>query len=276
MQIEYRNDTKLLAVIGDPIGHSLSPLLQNTMLRKLGLNYLYLACPVAPGGLPQWLAAVKTMGIAGFNATMPHKLDLIPLLDVLTPAAKRNGAVNTVQRDGDRLIGHNTDGIGFARSLQDAGCGFSGAHVTVLGAGGAASAIVRQALDDGASSVTIRNRSLERAQLLCSDAPGKMRAIPATEPLPGDTDLLINTLPIGAVWEKDLLAPLHSDCAVFDILYVPEVTPLMSLARERRMHAVNGLGMLIYQAIYALQFFVGEPIDDTAMGRLLYETVKNR
>ncbi|MDD3165754.1 MAG: shikimate dehydrogenase [Oscillospiraceae bacterium] len=276
MQIEYRNDTKLLAVIGDPIAHSLSPLLHNTMAKAMGMNYLYLACHVTPDMLPSWLAAVKTLDIAGFNATMPHKLALIPKMGVLTNAAKRNGAVNSVRNNGGLLIGHNTDGAGFARCLRDHGLAFSGARVTVLGAGGAAGAIVRRAADDGAARVCVMNRTPDKARMLCAEDPARLRAMALSEPIPPDTDLLINTLPVQARLPDGCLDGLRRDCAVFDILYAPPITALMQQAKARGMRAENGLGMLIYQAIYAFEFFTGAEIDDAAMALRLRRAVEER
>ena len=185
-------------MIGDPIAHSLSPVLHNTMAKVLGLNYLYLACRVCPKDLPRWLDAARTMELVGFNATMPHKLELIPLMDKLTPAAMRHGAVNTVRLESGQFIGHNTDGDGFASSLQDFGMGFHGAHVVVLGAGGAACAIVRKAADDGAASVQVMNRTLENAAAICAEDPNRLHPATLDASVPPDTDLLINTLPAGA------------------------------------------------------------------------------
>ena len=188
MRVEYNNQTRLLAVIGDPIGHSLSPVLHNTMAKVLGLNYLYLACQIPPQKLQQWLDAVRVMNFAGFNATMPHKLELIPWMDKLTPAAKRHGAVNTVRYEDGLFTGHNTDGDGFARCLEDYGMGFQGARVAVLGAGGAACAIVRKAVDDGAASVQVMNRTLETAAALCAENPGILHPAPLEAPVPPDTN----------------------------------------------------------------------------------------
>jgi shikimate dehydrogenase len=269
MRVEYNNQTRLLAVIGDPVAHSLSPLFHNTMARILGLNYLYLACRVAPGTLDSWLAAVKTMDIAGFNATMPHKLELIPRMDQLTPAARRYGAVNTVRVEAGRFLGHNTDGDGFARSLLDCGRGFAGAKVVVLGAGGAACSIVRKAVDDGAASVWVMNRTKEKAAALCAENAMVMHPAGLEETVPPDTDLLINTLPLGATWPQHVLEEVGRDCMVCDILYEPRRTQLMQAAEQRGLQTANGLGMLIYQAIYAFGFFTGVEIDDAEMAARL-------
>ena len=264
---------KRLFVIGDPIAHSLSPLLHNTMARLLGLPYAYAARRVTVEALPAWIREVRREGYAGFNATMPHKLHLMPLVDDLTEQARYFGAVNTVRRDGARLIGHNTDGDGFARMLAEHGWAFAGARVTVLGAGGAAGAIVRKAVQDGAASVTVLNRTVGKAAQLCPGEP-TVHAAGLDAPVPPDTDLLINTIPIQAAPDGSILEGLRRDCAVVDILYAPPKTPLLLAAEARGMPAVNGLGMLIHQAILAFRFFTGAEADDAALARALYRAAE--
>ncbi|MCI8526211.1 MAG: shikimate dehydrogenase [Oscillospiraceae bacterium] len=263
-------DKKRLAVIGDPIAHSLSPRLHNAMAAALGLPYAYEAVRVAADGLPAWLDRVRREGWAGFNATMPHKLHLIPLLDRMTDQAVYFGAVNTVRNDGGVLTGHNTDGDGFARMLAEHGLGFAGAHVTLLGAGGAAGAIARKALQDGAARITVHNRTVSRAAALCEADLARMTAAGLDAPVAADTNLLINTLPVGSGLECGFVSALGRDCAVVDILYAPPRTPLLLAAEERGLLAVNGLGMLIHQAILAFEFFTGAAVDATAMAPVLY------
>lgn len=263
-------DKKRLAVIGDPIAHSLSPLLHNTMAAELGLNYAYEAVQVAADALPGWLSRVRREGWAGFNATMPHKLRLIPLLDQQTEQAVYFGAVNTVRNDNGVLTGHNTDGDGFARMLHEHGLGFAGARVTLLGAGGAAEAIARKALQDGAAHITVHNRTVARAEQLCAASPARMTPAALDAPVQADTDLLINTLPVGSPLDLGLVSALRGESAVVDILYAPPKTPLLQAAEARGLLAVNGLGMLIHQAILAFEFFTGADVDAAAMAPVLY------
>ncbi len=267
---------KRLAVIGDPIAHSLSPLLHNAMARELGLPYSYETRRVTVDGLPAWLGEVKTGGWSGFNATMPHKLHLIPLLDRLTEQATFFGAVNTVKNEQGVLTGHNTDGDGFARMLAEHGFGFSGAHVTILGAGGAAGAIARKAVQDGAARITVCNRTLDKAEALCAVSPSTMSAAALGSSVPNDTDYLINTLPTGSQLHVDFVNRLHSHCAVIDILYSPPKTPLLEAAESRGLFALNGLGMLIHQAILAFAFFTGAGVDPEPMAKLLYREVYDK
>ena len=264
-----------LAVIGDPIGHSLSPLLHNTMARELNLPYDYTARQVTVEQLPDWIQTVRREDWSGFNATMPHKLHLLDLVDEKTEEAVYFGAINTVRNDKGRLIGHNTDGDGFANMLAEHGLTFRNAHVAVLGAGGAAGAIIRKAVQDGAATVTVCNRTVEKARSLCMEYPDVLHAAALDAPLPEDTNLLINTIPVGGNVSGEVLANLRRDCAVIDILYAPPKTPLLLAAEERGMLAVNGLGMLIHQAILAFAFFTGASFDQPEMARILYKTTCN-
>ena len=136
MQVKLTNETKKLCAIGDPVGHSKSPLIHNTMLEALGLDYIYLAQYVPRGGAAEWLRAAKTAGYAGFNATMPHKLDLMPLMDELDEDARMYGAVNTVVLRDGMAFGSNTDGRGFDQALRDQGVDPEGRTAVLLGAGG--------------------------------------------------------------------------------------------------------------------------------------------
>lgn len=268
-------ERKRLAVIGDPIAHSLSPLLHNTLAQTLALPYVYDMQRVPLEALPQWLLRVREENISGFNATMPHKIHLMPLLDELTEDAHYYGAVNTVRNDGGRLIGHNTDAEGFVRMMREHGTAFSGAIVTILGAGGAANAIVRRAVRDGAAHITVMNRTLQNAQRLCELRPAAMRACSLSSEIPSDTEILINTLPIGNFIDEDSVYKLSNNCKVFDILYAPPKTPLLQSAERRGLLAVNGLGMLIHQAILAFSFFTGETVDERALAKKLYAVVEN-
>ena len=141
MFVELKNTTQKLCVIGDPVLHSKSPLIQNTMIEALGLDYVYMAQPVARGRAAEWLSAAKTAQYAGFNATMPHKVDLVPLMDHLDEDARLYRAVNTVAIRNGIAYGHNTDGRGFLQSILERGIDPKGRNVVILGAGGAAKSV---------------------------------------------------------------------------------------------------------------------------------------
>lgn len=264
MQIEYHNGTKLLCVIGDPIGHSLSPLLHNAMLRELHEDALYLAIPVPAGTVGDFVSAAKTIGIQGFNLTMPHKEDILPYLSRMTPEAERCHSVNSVRiRDG-RLEGHSTDGLGFRQSLAAFSRDFPGQTVTILGAGGAAKSIAMTAADSGAAKVYIANRTLSRAQQLCGNEPiMEALSLEQLDSVLPQTDLLISTLPVGMSGVGGSSVPcldvLKPGALCMDCIYSPAMTPFMEEARRTGHEAGNGIGMLIYQAIFALEFFLDRP-----------------
>lgn len=261
MKINYTNSSRLLCVIGDPIGHSLSPLLQNTMLDVLNEDALYLAIPVRAGGLQDFVAAARTIGITGFNLTMPHKENILPMLSTMTPEATACQSVNTVRiRDG-QLEGHSTDGMGFRRSIQTLGWDFPGNTVTILGAGGAAKSVAITAKNTGAKQVRVVNRTLSRGQALCR-RESRMTAYPLSQlpQLLPDTDILINATPIGMTGTSQSAIPdlsgLPQNALCMDCIYAPPVTPFMQAARQCGHTTGNGMGMLVYQAIYAMEFFL--------------------
>ena len=283
MQVEYSNSTRLLAVIGDPVAHSLSPLLQNTMIRALDRDDLYVAVRVEKGGLPAFLDAAKTLAFRGFNLTMPHKVDVIPFLSAMTPEARKAGSVNSVRLRDGRWEGHSTDGLGFRRALEDRNWTFEDQVVTILGAGGAARSIAMTAADSGAKKVLVVNRTLEKAQALCAEDPVlEAVALEDAEDAAAQTDLLINTTPVGMegtgqTGSFPFLAALKPDAPAADCVYAPPVTPFMAAAEALGHPTMNGLGMLIYQAIYAYAFFREETFDGdrvTALGALLRRTLE--
>ena len=273
MKLEYNNSSALLCVIGDPIGHSRSPLLQNTMLRELHEDAVYLAVQVKAGGAGEFLSAAKTMGIRGFNLTMPHKEDIIPHLDSLTEEAALCGSVNSVRIIDGGAEGHTTDGLGFRRSLQDFGMDYAGKVVTILGAGGAAKSVAVNASLSGAKEVRVVNRTLSRAEKLCENRDN-MSAHSLSElcKLLPDTDLLVNCTPMGMEGTQSASVPelsaLKPSALCMDCVYAPAMTPFMTEARRHGHEAGNGIGMLVYQAIYALSFFLDLSLDEATVSRL--------
>lgn len=261
MRINYQNSSRLLCVIGDPIGHSLSPLLQNTMLEHLGEDAIYLAVPVKAGEIASFVSAAKTLGILGFNLTMPHKEGIIPLLSSMTPEAMACKSVNSVRIKDGKLEGHSTDGIGFRRSIQDLGWDYPGNTVTILGAGGAAKSIALTAAHSGVKHIHVVNRTLPRAEQLCQGqenmTPHSLELLPELLP---QTDILINTTPVGMQGAAGGAIPdlsrLKQNALCMDCIYAPALTPFMQEAQSKGHLAANGIGMLVYQAIYALEFFL--------------------
>ena len=280
MNVELKNTTRKLCVIGDPVAHSKSPLIQNTMLKALGLDYVYLCQPVPRGQCREWLECAKFAGYAGFNATMPHKEELVPLLDELDGDAKLIGAVNTVCIREGKTYGYNTDGEGFLRALADEGINPAGKRVTVLGAGGAAKAVCLKLAQAGAE-VVVCNRTVSRAAELCAHDPARMR--PAgfdTDTLrreAGECQLLVNCTSLGMEGtgrqfaDLSFLDELPLAAPVVDLIYAPAETELLCRAREKGHHTANGFGLLVNQAVLSLEHFTDTPIDAAAMKKLLAE-----
>lgn len=267
-------DGKTLAVIGDPVAHSLSPLIQQAMLDELGWRCTYGRIHVPGGTVAAWLPGAAASGLAGFNATMPHKTDLVPLMDTLSEDARLYRSVNTVViRDG-AFHGFNTDGEGFLRSLLDEGITPEGSRAAVFGAGGAARSVVLKLARTGAEHVTVCCRTPEKAAALAENAPD----ISVTDMAPDtlaqvlrSADLFINCTPLGMEGvnadfsDFSFLDALPKTAPVCDVIYRPLCTALLHEAARRGHLAVNGLGMLIHQAILALEHFSGEPLDAAAM-----------
>lgn len=265
-----------LQVIGDPVLHSLSPRIHGAMLTELGLDIPYTAHVVKKGGLPEYLAWAGENGITGFNATMPHKEDLLPLLDQVGEDAARFGAVNTVCLRQGRLIGHNTDGAGCLAALEEAGLWPAG-RVVVLGAGGAARAMAMKLAASGTERVWVCNRTVGKAERLCS-LPNMTPAGFDPETLAGlcaGADLLVNGTSLGMEGCPDrfrdfsFLDALPSHAGVFDAIYHPPETELLARAKRQGLKVCNGLPMLIHQAIFALEYFLDRPLDHARMGRVV-------
>ena len=277
-RVAVHNTTRKLCVIGDPVEHSRSPLLQNTMISALGLDYVYLCQPVPRGKCREWLECAKFAGYAGFNATMPHKEELVGLMDELDGDARLFGAVNTVCIREGKAFGYNTDGEGFLRSLADEGIRPAGLRVLVLGAGGAAKAVCLKLAQAGAE-VVVCNRTVSRAAELCAHDPARMR--PAgfdTDTLrreAGECQLLVNCTSLGMEGtgrqfaDLSFLDELPLAAPVVDLIYAPAETELLRRARQLGHYTANGFGLLVNQAVLSLEHFTGASIDAGEMKKLL-------
>ncbi|MGH9225092.1 MAG: shikimate dehydrogenase [Acidimicrobiales bacterium] len=255
---------KLAAVIGHPVGHSLSPAMHNAAYEALGLDWAYLALDVSPADVPAALAGMRVFGVlAGLSVTIPHKEAVAAGMDRLSSLAEALGAVNTVVREpGGTLRGENTDGPGFLRALQgDEGFDPSGRRCLVIGAGGAARAVVKALADAGAAEIVVANRTRSRAEAVAALAPGCARVGVAAEA--GEADLIVNATPVGMAGggaDSELPldpADLGSGQLVVDLVPNPAITPLIDQARARGAVAVNGLGMLVHQAALAFRLWTG-------------------
>lgn len=257
--------TRLAGIIGWPVEHSLSPAMHNAAFEALGLNWRYAAFPVPPELLGDAVRGLRALGIAGANVTIPHKEAVIPFLDVLSPAAKAIGAVNTVCMDGKYLLGDNTDVHGFLAALDQAEVPLHGRRALVLGAGGSARAVVYGLLLRG-TQVFIRARTPARARRLADDMRAVVEGgqVEAVEQVPAEVDLVVNCTPVG-MWphhdgENPLPAEvrLHSGMAVMDLVYRPLETALLRQARLAGARAVSGLEMLVWQGAVAFKHWTGQ------------------
>ncbi len=275
-------EARLVGVIGSPIVHSLSPLLHNAAFAALGLGATWrsLAFEVAPGQVESALGAMRRADISGLSVTMPHKADAVALVDECTEVARRLGAVNcVVNQDGD-LLGTNTDGAGFVASLaRGAAFTAAGRRCLVIGAGGAARAVVLALADAGANQVAVLNRTPERARTAAALAGPAGRVVPPDEKaqleVVQSADLIVNATPFGmagvsprvtAPW---LVAPqlLHAGQVAADLVYAPRPTPWLVEATAAGALSVDGLGMLVHQAAAQLELWTGAPAPVEAMWR---------
>lgn len=262
------------AIIGHPLGHSLSPVFQAAAFAAAGLDVTYERWETAPADLPARIESLRAPDVLGANVTIPHKEAVIPFLDTLDPDARIVGAVNTiVARDG-RLTGHNTDGPGFVRALhEDAAFDVRGARILLLGAGGASRGIAFALARAGAGELVIANRTLSRAERLAAGVASAtgvpVRAVPAVECV--GFSAVVNATSIGMSGGPDpagtpvALAGADRGTLVVDIVYSPEETPLLREARARGLPALGGLPMLIYQGALAFELWTAEPASVATM-----------
>ncbi len=262
------------AVIGWPLGHTLSPVMHQAALDEIGLDATYTALPTPPGTENDRFNDVRAGALAGLNVTIPHKLAAFRAVDRRTPAAERTGAVNTVIRDGPRLLGDNTDPFGFLEALRQFG-GFdpAGASVVVVGAGGAARAAVLALSDSGARRILVANRTEARAHELANDLqPSGSTPVQACglddKRLPhalSAAQLLVNTSSVGMSGGPAPAASpvpagsLHPNLLVYDIVYRPAITPLLAAAQQCGAPTLGGLEMLVMQGAASLQQWTGRP-----------------
>lgn len=253
-------------VIGHPVGHSRSPLIHGYWLRTLDLAGSYEATDVAPGDLASFLGSFRQAGFVGGNVTIPHKEAVFRAVDETTPLARRIGAVNTIRLAPDgHLVGDNTDAHGFTAGLDAAvGAGWEreAGSAVVLGAGGAARAIVVGLLERGVGRITVVNRTRDKAQALQELAPDRVAAAAFSDldVLLATADLLVNTTSLGMHGQPPLtlsLDHLPAQAIVADIVYVPLQTPLLTEARARGLRTADGLSMLLHQAVPGFEAWFG-------------------
>lgn len=281
--MKYKTD--LVGVIGQPVWDNPSEPMVQAAFDIHNLRWRYLTLEVTPDGLEDAVRGMRAIGFAGFNCTMPHKIAVMQYLDEIAPSATLIGAVNCVVRDGNRLIGENTDGRGLVRALQDVAAP-KGTRVVLLGAGGAARAIAVELALAGAREITVVNRNQSRGEdlvaVLFSDAVQKRtgglqaRFIPLNDQvrLPEGTDIFINATSIGMYPDADVMVPLDTDTLtpstlVIDVIPNPPLTPLLRQAQGIGCRVIDGLDMLIEQGRIGVELWTGHHPDKLAMRRAL-------
>ena len=265
--------TGLYGIVANPIKHSISPKMHNCAFQELKLNDVYLAFEVNEDKFDDFMRSVKTLNIKGFNVSMPYKTKVLPYLDELTDSAKQCGAVNTVKNRDGHLVGHITDGEGLYKAIINKGWHVENKKIVVLGAGGAANAIVVELAKQGAKEIVVYNRS-DKDKL--KDIGNKLKCEfkfhlfdedKLKEDLK-DAYMLINTTSVGMKpnEEKCLISSedtLSSHLKVIDIIYNPKETKLLKMAKEMNLEYMNGEAMLLYQGASSFEFWTGKnmPID---------------
>lgn len=280
--------TRVAGIIGDPVTHSASPLLHNAGYAALDLDRVYLAFEVPAGEGAAAVEAVRTLGLAGVNVTYPHKADAAAACDELSSTAEVLGAVNTVVvRPDGSLYGTSTDGDGFVRALAEEGVAVAGVSALVLGAGGAARAIA-EALGRNGAEVVVAARRPDAAAAAARLAPGG-RAVDLTDDAAvagalRAARLVVQATPVGMaggagtpagstvpIVAVELLAP---DAFVAETIYHPAETPLLAAARARGLRGMNGLGMLLHQAVLAFQILTDREISPDILRKALTESAR--
>ena len=272
---QITGQTNLTCLLGSPVSHSKSPLMHNEAFQQLNLDYVYLAFDVPSENLADVITGLRRMNVKGFNLTMPHKTAACQYCDVLSPAAQIIGSINTVVNDQGILTGHTTDGVGFMRAISEAGCDIQKGKMTILGAGGAATSIFVQAALDGMPEITIFSRRgsfFDRAEQVIDNlkkySTSKITIFDFDDDIRlrkeiKESTILVNATSVGMAPNVDASiiedpSMFHKDLFVSDIIYNPEETKFLRLAREAGCKTQNGLNMLLYQGAKAFQLWTGK------------------
>lgn len=279
--------TNILGIIGDPIEHTFSPVLHNTISKHLGINAIYLPFHVRRENIKEAVMGLKALNVLGFNITIPHKESISGYLDEISKEAMFIGAVNTVKLKNDRLCGYNTDGDGFKRSLEEEhDTTFEGKTVLVLGAGGTSKSIIYTAVRNNAKKIIIANRTVEKAgriaEKINAQNPNLADYLGIDDLKIDDaiknSDIIINTTSLG-MHPNENECPLNDDIIflknqiICDVIYNPQKTRLLSNAEKHGCRTLNGLGMLYFQGISAYEIWMDLKISSSDV-KTLYECFK--
>jgi len=276
--------TKLVVLLGQPLGHSISPAMHNRMFEKLGMDYCYIPIETSHENLETVFAGLTKMNVAGFNVTIPHKVHIMEFLDELDPLTQTIGAVNTICLNDGKTKGYNTDGEGFVRSLEEkANISVQGKRFFVLGSGGAVRAIAMTLAFKRAEKIYLCNRTLSKAKSLTQeinqkiiDCAESVEQTPETiKPYLQNCDILVNGTQLG-MHPREMISPINKsllskNLIVSDIVYNPLITQLLKDARQLDCTIVDGLGMLIYQGAAAFQLWTGVEPPVNEMSEVAYK-----
>lgn len=278
--------TAIYGIFGHPVKHTFSPGMHNAAFKKLGLDACYVPFSVSPEALGDATGAVRALGLRGLNITVPHKEKVVPFLDALSEEARLIGAVNTIEVEDDRLIGHNTDGRGFLRSLNnDARFNPKGKRFLFIGSGGAARAVGFSLALAGAARIQFLDIDRQKADALAGDIRSKTGAdvVSLSEEILAasarEADCIINATPLGLKRSdplplpKDHILKRHLVC---DLVYNPPETPLLKAAKAAGAKRLPGLGMLLYQGVIAFEIWTGRKAPVQTMKTALTRQIRSR
>ncbi|EAZ88768.1 shikimate dehydrogenase [Crocosphaera chwakensis] len=279
--------TKLLGIIGHPVEHSLSPVMQNAEIERLGVDYIYIPFPVKPENLQTALDGFATIGVMGFNATIPHKQAIIPLLSEVTTTAKLVGAVNTVWRTETGWKGTNTDVIGFVTPLKALNRDWNTIKPIILGNGGAARAVVVGLVELGCRHICVVGRDKDKlGQFKQSWDNSELQAsitVHSWDELSGmvsESQLIVNTTPIGmfphtdnSPVDSDLWDKFSNTAIAYDLIYNPSPTQFLKDAKQQGLTIIDGLDMLVYQGAAALEIWLQQPVSADVMSQALKQVL---
>ncbi len=287
--ISINGATKLVGILGWPLGHTLSPYMHNAAFQSLGLNWAYVPLPTAPEQIKDAIGSLQTFNFRGANVTVPHKQAIMRYLDEIDSVAHNIGAVNTIAiRDG-KTFGYNTDCYGFLQSLIEADFDPRGARCLILGAGGAARAAVFSLAQAGAAAVAVYNRTVERAAFLVDDLQSEFQRVSFSfgSLTPKDLraadhhfDLIVNTTSVGMTpaaennpWPDEIPLP---NAVVCDLVYNPLQTQFLQQAKAAGLKTIDGVGMLIHQGAQAFEIWTGQTPPTDVTRRVVLEQLQTR
>jgi shikimate dehydrogenase len=275
------SNTILYGVFGDPIRHSKSPIMLNRAFAEAGLNAAYAAFHIKPGQLKDAISGVRAMQFRGVNVTIPHKVEVMDYMDEIDEGARVIGAVNTIINDNGRLIGRNTDGIGYVRSLkEETGIDLKGMKVLMVGAGGAARGVGYALAKEGAAHIYIANRTREKADELAKSMSSFTTAsgisLDELAGLSGEVGLIVNNTSVGMHPNVDAVpmdtSLIQNTTVVSDLVYNPLITKFLRESEARGATIHSGLGMFIYQGAYAFEYWTGIPAPVAAMRQAVLDS----